>query len=150
MEIKGRDLVEGVPKTLVVSGEEWRRARGAGGKQGELVDVGLRPRGLVERAGRRRCYGRRGEQGLEDVALVSARVVLGSTLDVDLMLEAANASQLRRNFADSDMLRVPEVYWDWCSSEVMVMERMIGTQIVRVSSGSPSIVCFVGRRLRCG
>src|SRR4051794_32861321 len=49
--------------------------------------------------------------------------------ELDLMLEAANASQLRRNFADSDVLRVPEVYWDWCSSEVMVMERMVGTQI---------------------
>jgi ubiquinone biosynthesis protein len=52
--------------------------------------------------------------------------------ELDLMLEAANASQLRRNFADSDILRVPEVYWDWCSSEVMVMERMIGTQISQV------------------
>ena len=50
------------------------------------------------------------------------------------MLEAANASQLRRNFADSDILRVPEVYWDWCSSEVMVMERMIGTQISHVDT----------------
>jgi ubiquinone biosynthesis protein len=52
--------------------------------------------------------------------------------ELDLMLEAANASQLRRNFADSEILRVPEVYWDWCSSEVMVMERMIGTQISHV------------------
>jgi ubiquinone biosynthesis protein len=52
--------------------------------------------------------------------------------ELDLMLEAANASQLRRNFADSEMLRVPEVYWDFCSSEVMVMERMIGTQISHV------------------
>jgi ubiquinone biosynthesis protein len=52
--------------------------------------------------------------------------------ELDLMLEAANASQLRRNFADSEMLRIPEVYWDFCSSEVMVMERMIGTQISHV------------------
>jgi ubiquinone biosynthesis protein len=37
--------------------------------------------------------------------------------ELDLMLEAANASQLRRNFADSDILRVPEVYWDWCSTK---------------------------------
>ena len=49
--------------------------------------------------------------------------------ELDLMLEAANASQLRRNFAGSPMLRVPEVYWDWCASEVMVMERMIGTPV---------------------
>jgi ubiquinone biosynthesis protein len=52
--------------------------------------------------------------------------------ELDLMLEAANASQLRRNFADSELLRVPEVHWDWCSDQVMVMERMIGTQISQV------------------
>jgi ubiquinone biosynthesis protein len=54
--------------------------------------------------------------------------------ELDLMLEAANASQLRRNFADSTVLRVPEVYWDWCSSEVMVMERMVGTPISQVGT----------------
>ena len=53
--------------------------------------------------------------------------------ELDLMLEAANASQLRRNFADSTLLQVPEVYWDWCSSEVMVMERMRGTPISQVA-----------------
>ena len=31
------------------------------------------------------------------------------------MREAANASQLRRNFLDSPLLAVPEVYWDWCT-----------------------------------
>ena len=38
------------------------------------------------------------------------------TLDneLDLMREAANAAQLRRNFADSDKLYVPDVYWDYC------------------------------------
>jgi ubiquinone biosynthesis protein len=50
------------------------------------------------------------------------------------MLEAANASQLRRNFAGSPILRVPEVYWDWCSSEVMVMESMVGTPISQVEA----------------
>jgi len=54
--------------------------------------------------------------------------------ELDLMLEAANASQLRRNFADSTLLQVPEVYWDWCSSEVMVMERMRGTPISQVDA----------------
>jgi ubiquinone biosynthesis protein len=48
--------------------------------------------------------------------------------ELDLMLEAANASQLGRNFAGSRLLRVPEVYWDWCTSEVMVMERMVDTR----------------------
>ena len=49
--------------------------------------------------------------------------------ELDLMREAANASQLRRNFAASPLLRVPEVYWDWCTSEIMVMERMHGTPV---------------------
>ncbi|HRG70154.1 MAG TPA: AarF/UbiB family protein, partial [Thauera aminoaromatica] len=47
----------------------------------------------------------------------------------DLMREAANCSQLRRNFTDSSLLIVPEVYWDWCGSKVMVMERMRGVPI---------------------
>jgi ubiquinone biosynthesis protein len=34
--------------------------------------------------------------------------------ELDLMREAANCSQLRRNFRDSTLLIVPEVYWDWC------------------------------------
>jgi len=49
--------------------------------------------------------------------------------ELDLMREAANASQLRRNFAGSAMLHVPEVYWDLCRREVMVMERIRGVQI---------------------
>ena len=49
--------------------------------------------------------------------------------ELDLMREAANCSQLRRNFADSPLLAVPEVHWDWCSTSVMVMERMHGTPI---------------------
>ena len=49
--------------------------------------------------------------------------------ELDLMREAANCSQLRRNFVDSDLLVVPEVHWDWCRHDVMVMERMRGTPI---------------------
>jgi ubiquinone biosynthesis protein len=52
--------------------------------------------------------------------------------ELDLMREAANASQLRRNFADTDMLLVPEMHWDYCSSSVIVMERMHGIPISRV------------------
>ena len=52
--------------------------------------------------------------------------------ELDLMREAANCSQLRRNFNPSPLLRVPEVYWDWCSSSVMVMERMRGIPISRI------------------
>jgi ubiquinone biosynthesis protein len=53
-------------------------------------------------------------------------------VELDLLREASNASQLRRNFADSPLLIVPEIHWDYCTSEVMVMERMHGTPISRV------------------
>ena len=49
--------------------------------------------------------------------------------ELDLMREAAQASQLRRNFAGSSLLMVPEMYWDYCSSSVIVMERMNGIPI---------------------
>lgn len=52
--------------------------------------------------------------------------------ELDLIREAANCSQLRRNFLDSPLLLVPEVYWDYCHPEVMVMERVIGTPISHV------------------
>jgi ubiquinone biosynthesis protein len=49
--------------------------------------------------------------------------------ELDLVREAANASQLRRNFADGRLLIVPEVYWDWCNRNVMVMERIAGIPV---------------------
>jgi len=49
--------------------------------------------------------------------------------ELDLMREAANAAQLKRNFADSDMLYVPEIYWDYCRSNVLTMERISGVPI---------------------
>jgi ubiquinone biosynthesis protein len=54
--------------------------------------------------------------------------------ELDLMREASNASQLRRNFADARLLLVPEVYWDWCATEVMVMDRMNGIPVSRVDA----------------
>jgi len=54
--------------------------------------------------------------------------------ELDLMREASNCSQLRRNFLDSPLLLVPEVYWDYCYSEVMVMQRVKGTPISHVST----------------
>lgn len=54
--------------------------------------------------------------------------------ELDLMREAASASQLRRNFAGSNLLIVPEVYWDRCTSTVMVMERMTGTPISQLDA----------------
>jgi len=49
--------------------------------------------------------------------------------ELDLMREAANTAQLKRNFQDSDMLYVPEIYWDYCRPEVLVQERIFGTPI---------------------
>jgi ubiquinone biosynthesis protein len=54
--------------------------------------------------------------------------------ELDLMREAANASQLKRNFAGSDLLYVPEVYWDYCRTEVMVLERIHGVPISDLAS----------------
>jgi ubiquinone biosynthesis protein len=49
--------------------------------------------------------------------------------ELDLMREAANAAQLRRNFTGSRLLYVPEVYWDLCRKNVMVMERVRGVLV---------------------
>ena len=54
--------------------------------------------------------------------------------ELDLMREAANASQLRRNFASSHLLVVPEIHWDWCAPAVMTMERMHGIPISHVDA----------------
>ena len=52
--------------------------------------------------------------------------------ELDLMREAANASQLKANFAGSDLIHVPKVYWDHTRRNVMVMERIHGIPIRRV------------------
>ena len=54
--------------------------------------------------------------------------------ELDLMREAANCSQLKRNFASSQLLLVPEVYWDFCTTDVMVMERMYGFPVSQVGA----------------
>ena len=46
--------------------------------------------------------------------------------ELDLQREAANANQLRRNFENSPDLYIPEVYWDYCAANVLVMERIYG------------------------
>ncbi|MCB1631327.1 MAG: ubiquinone biosynthesis regulatory protein kinase UbiB [Pseudomonadales bacterium] len=49
--------------------------------------------------------------------------------ELDLQREAANTSQLRRNFLDSDLLYVPEVHWDYTRRNVFVMERIHGIPV---------------------
>ncbi|MSQ72142.1 MAG: ubiquinone biosynthesis regulatory protein kinase UbiB [Betaproteobacteria bacterium] len=54
--------------------------------------------------------------------------------ELDLMREAANASQLRRRFLHSPLLAIPEMYWDYCAPSVMTMQRMHGTPISHVQA----------------
>jgi len=49
--------------------------------------------------------------------------------ELDLQREAANAAQLRRNWQDSKLLYVPEIYWDLTRRNVLVMERIFGTPV---------------------
>jgi len=52
--------------------------------------------------------------------------------ELDLMREAANASQLRRNFESSQQLYIPEVYWDYTRRNVMAMERIYGEPMANI------------------
>jgi ubiquinone biosynthesis protein len=52
--------------------------------------------------------------------------------ELDLMREAGNAAQLKRNFAGSTLLYVPAVFWDYCRGNVMVMERIHGIIVSRM------------------
>ncbi|QEY26128.1 ubiquinone biosynthesis regulatory protein kinase UbiB [Neisseria zalophi] len=54
--------------------------------------------------------------------------------ELDLMREAANASQLGRNFKNSDMLIVPNVYYDYCSRDVLTIEWMDGTPVSDIAA----------------
>jgi ubiquinone biosynthesis protein len=52
--------------------------------------------------------------------------------ELDLIREAANANQLRRNHAQSNLLAVPEMYWDYCATNVITMQRMHGLRIADI------------------
>lgn len=54
--------------------------------------------------------------------------------ELDLLREAANAAQLRRNFNHSPLLYIPEVYWDYSRQNVMVMERIYGIPVSDIIS----------------
>jgi ubiquinone biosynthesis protein len=54
--------------------------------------------------------------------------------ELDLLREAANGSQLRRNFEGSNELYVPEIYWDFVRKNVLVMERIYGIPIRNVQA----------------
>jgi len=52
--------------------------------------------------------------------------------ELDLRKEAANASQLRRNFDQSDILYIPEIYWDYTRKNVLVMEEISGIPVADI------------------
>jgi ubiquinone biosynthesis protein len=52
--------------------------------------------------------------------------------ELDLVREASSAAQLRRNMADLNLVLIPEMFWDYCMPDVMVMERMKGVPINQV------------------
>lgn len=49
--------------------------------------------------------------------------------ELDLLHEAANASQLRRQFKQSSLVYIPDIHWQYCRSSVIVMERIYGIPI---------------------
>jgi ubiquinone biosynthesis protein len=54
--------------------------------------------------------------------------------ELDLVREASSAAQLRRNMEGLDLVLIPEMHWDYCSTEVLVMERMLGVPISQIDT----------------
>lgn len=54
--------------------------------------------------------------------------------ELDLQREAANASQLRRNFSGSPLLYVPDIVWEHSSKSILVMERIYGIPISDINA----------------
>lgn len=54
--------------------------------------------------------------------------------ELDLRIEAANTTQLKRNFKNSELLYVPDVYWEECRKRVMVQEKIHGVPIGNINA----------------
>jgi ubiquinone biosynthesis protein len=54
--------------------------------------------------------------------------------ELDLVREASNAAQLRRNMEGLNLVMIPEMFWDYCHTEVIVMERMTGVPINQIEA----------------
>ena len=54
--------------------------------------------------------------------------------ELDLVREASNAAQLRRNMEGLNLVLIPEMVWDYCQPEVIVMERMTGVPISQIDT----------------
>ena len=62
--------------------------------------------------------------------------------ELDLQREAANASQLRRNFDNSPLLYVPKIHWDYVRNNVLVMERIYGIPVTDIQSLKTHGICI--------
>jgi ubiquinone biosynthesis protein len=68
--------------------------------------------------------------------------------ELDLMREAANASQLRRNFTDSHLLYVPEIYWSHTRHNILTIERISGiavNNIAELRANNTDLRCLAER-----
>lgn len=54
--------------------------------------------------------------------------------ELDLLREGANASQLRRNFQHSNLLYIPEIFWTYSRSNILIMERISGIPIHNIKA----------------
>lgn len=54
--------------------------------------------------------------------------------ELNLKIEASNATQLKRNFKDSELVYIPEVYWNYCRTKVMVSERIYGIPVADIDA----------------
>jgi ubiquinone biosynthesis protein len=54
--------------------------------------------------------------------------------ELNLAIEASNATQLKRNFEGTDLLYIPAVYWDFTSTSVMVSERIYGIPVSNIAA----------------
>lgn len=68
---------------------------------------------------------------LKDVVLEYEKTIYD---ELDLVREAGNGSQLRRNFEGSPLLYVPKMYWDYARDNVIVMERIYGIPVTDISA----------------
>ncbi len=62
--------------------------------------------------------------------------------ELDLQREAANASQLKRNFTHSPLLYVPQIYWDYVHKNVLVMERIHGIPVTDIRALREHGICI--------
>ncbi len=68
--------------------------------------------------------------------------------ELDLMREAANASQLRRNFLNSHLLYVPIIYWTHTKTNVLTMERIYGIPVsnrTALEANNTNLKCLAER-----